>query len=196
MPLHRSHFACLALVVALLVMAVPAMAWEVQLAGMRLGQHAVNLLDIYGQPIVICTGDGEQFASGGGAAAGMGMEGMGVEGMGMEGMPGGEPTEEEAVAELAAALDELGIPLEALAEAGGGGMPPEGGGEPMMPPPEGGGMEVAASDKSTPTEGQKLASAIQRFKQAGKYQFKQANDGTRARAIRDIMKGYLQEIMG
>jgi len=128
---------------------------------------------------------------------GPGGEGGGMEGgMGMEGMPGGEPTEEEAVAELAAALDELGIPLEALAEAGGGGMPPEGGGEPMMPPPEGGGMEVAASDKSTPTEGQKLASAIQRFKQAGKYQFKQANDGTRARAIRDIMKGYLQEIMG
>ena len=127
-----------------------------------------------------------------------GMEG----GMGMEGMPGGEPSEEEAVAELAAALDELGIPLEALAEAGGapaeGGMPPEGG---MGMPPEGGmgmppeGMEVAASANG-PTEGQKLASAIQRFKQSGQYRFKQANDGTRARAIRDIMKGYLQEIMG
>jgi hypothetical protein len=63
-----------------------AEAREVQLAGIRLGQHAVNLLDIYGQPMGIATGQGEAFA--GGAAAGVGMEGMGMDmGMGMEGMP-------------------------------------------------------------------------------------------------------------
>jgi hypothetical protein len=44
-----------------------AEAREVQLAGMRLGQHAVNLLDIYGQPMGIATGQGEAFASGGAA---------------------------------------------------------------------------------------------------------------------------------
>ena len=69
MPLHRSYLACLALSVIMLVGvgAGSAGAWEVQLAGMRLGQHAVNLLDIYGEPMGIVTGDGEEFASGGSA---------------------------------------------------------------------------------------------------------------------------------
>ena len=99
MALHRSHFACLALIALLLGLALPAMAWEVQLAGMRLGQHAVNLLDVYGEPIGIVTGEGEEFATGGAATAAMGMEGMmpgmegmapGMEAMAPEAMPGPE----------------------------------------------------------------------------------------------------------
>ena len=72
-----------------------ANAREVQLAGMRLGQHAINLLDVYGQPMGIATGQGEEFAAGGAGAAmgmGMGMEGAmpGMEGA-MMGMPGMDP---------------------------------------------------------------------------------------------------------
>ena len=91
MPLHRSYLACLALTVIMLVGigAGSAGAWEVQLAGMRLGQHAVNLLDIYGEPLGIVTGDGEEFASGAAAGGGAGMGGeMGMDMMG--GMPGGD----------------------------------------------------------------------------------------------------------
>lgn len=89
MALHRSYLACFALTVIMLVGlgAGSAGAWEVQLAGMRLGQHAVNLLDIYGEPMGIVTGDGEQFASGA-AAGGAGMGGE--MGMDMMGMPGGD----------------------------------------------------------------------------------------------------------
>jgi len=59
-------------------------AVEVQLAGIRLGQHAINLLDVYGEPEGIQTAAGAEFAGGGGAAAAAGMEGG-------EGMPGEEP---------------------------------------------------------------------------------------------------------
>lgn len=88
----------------------------------------------------------------------------------MGGLGGGEPSEEQALAELAAALEELGIPIEALVEAAGamggpaggapmggpeGGAPmggpaggaPMGGGEAAPPPPPpmmGGGMEAMA----------------------------------------------------
>ncbi|MHC4609493.1 MAG: hypothetical protein ACYS7M_04010 [Planctomycetota bacterium] len=124
------------------------------------------------------------------------------------GMPGGEPSEEEALAELAAALEELGIPIEALAEAAGGGgggmMPPAEGGGGMMPPAEGGGMPMpgmeavaaaGAGKRPSLTEGQKLANAVRAYKQSGKYQLKEAST-SRTRAIRDVMKGYLREVMG
>jgi hypothetical protein len=54
---------------------------------------------------------------------GMGGDPMGEMGgeMGGDPMGGGEASEEEAMAQLAAALDELGIPVEALAGAGGEG---------------------------------------------------------------------------
>ncbi len=79
----------------------PASAREVQLAGIRLGDHAVNLLDIYGQPDGIVVGAGEELAAAqapAGAGAGpavMPQPGAGIlrpladmMGMGM-GMPGG-----------------------------------------------------------------------------------------------------------
>lgn len=114
-------------------------------------------------------------------------------------MPGGEPSEEEALAELAAALEELGIPIEALAEAGGG-MPPEGAGGPPIGGEMPAGLETAASagagkQQQQLTEGQKLAAAVSAFKRSGKYQIKEAST-KRARAIRDAMKGYVREIMG
>lgn len=79
MQIRRSHRTVVPMVVTLLscllVMGV-AEAREVQLAGMRLGQHAVNLLDIYGQPMGIATGQGEAYAAGAPAAgAGAGMDG-------------------------------------------------------------------------------------------------------------------------
>ena len=64
--------------IALLMCAV-ASAREVQLAGIRLGDHAINLLDIYGQPDGIATGAGEELAA---AQAPMMMEGMGPAMMG------------------------------------------------------------------------------------------------------------------
>ncbi|MGC9317296.1 MAG: hypothetical protein ACP5KN_04580 [Armatimonadota bacterium] len=91
-PNHRTGVAVIVSMLCCLLVVGVADAREVQLAGIRLGQHAVNLLDIYGQPMGIATGQGEAFA-GGGAGAGMGAGmGMGAEmgGMGMEmGMPPG-----------------------------------------------------------------------------------------------------------
>ena len=95
----RSHRTAVAIMISLLgCLLIVADAREVQLAGIRLGQHAVNLLDIYGQPMGIATGQGERFAGGGAAGAGMGMDmgmdmGMGM-GMGMPAEPGmGAPVE-------------------------------------------------------------------------------------------------------
>jgi len=91
MQVHRSHRTAVAIIVcvlSLVLIAGVANAREVQLAGMRLGQHAINLLDIYGQPMGIATGQGDEFASGGAGAA-MGGDIMGMEGM-MMGMPGAE----------------------------------------------------------------------------------------------------------
>ncbi|NLO05418.1 MAG: hypothetical protein GX131_06260 [candidate division WS1 bacterium] len=108
MQVNCSHRTVVAITVSLLcglLVAGVAEAREVQLAGMRLGQHAVNLLDIYGEPMGIATGQGEAFASGG-AGAGIGMEGMGME-MGMEGaMPMGEPGMPPAAAEGPGAFPE------------------------------------------------------------------------------------------
>ena len=54
----------LVLVAMLLVLSAGvAGAREQQLAGMRLSQHAVNLLDVYGQPDGIVVGWGPEFAS-------------------------------------------------------------------------------------------------------------------------------------
>ena len=78
MQVHRRHRTAVAIIVgalSLVLITGVANAREVQLAGMRLGQHAINLLDVYGQPMGIATGQGEEFASGAAAGAGMGMEG-------------------------------------------------------------------------------------------------------------------------
>lgn len=95
MQVHRRHRTAVAIIVgalSLVLITGVANAREVQLAGMRLGQHAINLLDVYGQPMGIATGQGEEFASGA-AAGGMGM-GMDMLGGAMAGpgeMPGAQP---------------------------------------------------------------------------------------------------------
>jgi hypothetical protein len=53
-------------------------------------------------------------------------------------------------------------------------------------------MEVAAAAR----ERVKLASAVQRFKRSGKYQMGKAASTPRQRALRDIMKSHVMEIMG
>lgn len=155
-------------------------------------------------------------ALGGGSDPGGLMAGGGDPAGGMGGGGGGE---EQALMQLAAALDELGIPIEALAAAGGGGgaggPPPMGGAggpppaDPMMggaggPPPMGGGMggpppadPMAGGAGGHPPmgEGMKLASAVTAFKRSGKYKFKAANDGTYDRQLRDNLKSYVRELM-
>jgi hypothetical protein len=94
----RSHRTVVAIMVPLLAclgfFTGAAEAREVQLAGMRLGQHAVNLLDVYGQPMGIATGYGEAYGTGGATGA-VGTAGEGDMGapdmMGDMGMPA-EPT--------------------------------------------------------------------------------------------------------
>ena len=90
----RNCLALTAVAVVLLVSTAVAGAAEIQLSGMRLGQHAINLLDVWDQPDGIVVGEGPESAPSapqmGGAAAGMPMytqPGMGMD-MGM-GMPMG-----------------------------------------------------------------------------------------------------------
>ncbi|MCX7597970.1 MAG: hypothetical protein N2512_03760 [Armatimonadetes bacterium] len=82
--------------VAMVLVCVRATADEIQLAGMRLGQHAINLLDVWDQPDGIVVGEGtEQItaAQAPGAAAGVplmtqpgAMPGMAPPMMGPQGM--------------------------------------------------------------------------------------------------------------
>lgn len=129
-------------------------------------------------------------------AAPAGLEAM----MGAEGGPApeaaGEPSEDEAVQELAMALEELGIPpealLQALSGAGGGaegGMPPEAGAAPeaAMPPMEEPKM-AAAKDLDA------IGRAVVNFKRAGKFQVKEART-KRSRQLRDMMKQHVIELV-
>jgi hypothetical protein len=129
-------------------------------------------------------------------AAPAGLEAM----MGAEGGPSpeaaGEPSEDEAVQELAMALEELGIPpealLQALSGAGGGaegGMPPEAGAAPeaAMPPMEEPKM-AAAKDLDA------IGRAVVNFKRAGKFQVKEART-KRSRQLRDMMKQHVIELV-
>jgi hypothetical protein len=122
---------------------------------------------------------------------------------GLEGMMGGDapmaeeagaPSDDEAVQELAMALEELGIPPEALlqAVAGGGGM---GGGM--------GGDPAAAAAGAPPAEEPKMAAAkdlrsigqaVVNFKRAGKFQVKEART-KRSRELRDVMKQHVLELV-
>jgi len=100
----------------------------------------------------------------------------------------GEPSDEEAMQELAMALEELGIPPEALlAEVAGGeaGAGPEAGPAPeeMMAEPK----LAAANDLST------IGRAVVNFKRAGKFQVKEART-KRSRELRDMWKQHLLEL--
>ncbi len=90
--LPTAHIA--ALVALLICWSAAAQAAEVQLVGIRLGQHAINILDVYGNPDGVVVGSGEEITTAQ-APPGMGAPGgaemMGPPGgMGME-MGGGAP---------------------------------------------------------------------------------------------------------
>ena len=111
---------------------------------------------------------------------------------------GGEPSEDEALQELAMALQELGIsPEELLAGLAGGGE--MGGGE--MGGEMGGGMPPEAMAAAAPKmaaasrELQMIGNAVVNFKGAGKFQMKEART-KRSRQLRDIMKDHVRELTG
>lgn len=85
------------------------------------------------------------------------------------GMGGGG--QEEAIAQLVAALQELGISPEELAQSG--------------PPP---------AQPGEMSEGMKLASVAKKFMRSGKYQVKEAGAKTAARQLRDKFKQHLLEL--
>jgi hypothetical protein len=132
------------------------------------------------------------------AAAPAGLEAM----MGDEGGPmpeaAGEPSEDEAVQELAMALEELGIPPEALLQALSGA---EGGDE--MGGDEMGGAPAGPEAGAMPMEEPKMAAAkdldaigraVVNFKRAGKFQVKEART-KRSRHLRDMMKQHVLELV-
>lgn len=142
-------------------------------------------------------GDADSGASDAPAAAPAGLEAMMAGGngpdagpMGAEGMPqeGGAPSEDEAVQELAMALEELGIPPEALLEAAQGG-----GGE--AAPPDAAMMGAAPEPKmAAANDLQAIGAEVIRFKRAGKFQVKEART-KRSRQLRDIMKQHVLELV-
>lgn len=129
---------------------------------------------------------------------------------GMMGGMGGEPSEDEAVQELAMALEELGIPPEALLEAvqsgalggEGGGMGGEIPAEAAAPgmdaaPGMGGPPGMEAAPKMAASRAQALTevgSAVINFKRSGKFQIKEART-KRSRQLRDIMKQHVIELV-
>lgn len=134
-------------------------------------------------------------------AAGGAMPEMGGD---MGGAAGGAPSEDDAVQELAMALQELGIPPEALIQAmsHGGGAPAGGdmggmggamGGEaPVDPAAMGGAPKMAAA---TPAgELDTIGRAVVNFKRAGKFQIKEART-KRSRELRDMMKQHVIELV-
>jgi hypothetical protein len=120
-------------------------------------------------------------------AAPAGLEGM--MGGGEEPMPEeGAPSEDEAVQELAMALEELGIPPEALLQAvaeGGAG---------AGPGPEAGAMPVEAPKMAAANDLRTIGQAVVNFKRAGRFQVKEART-KRSRQLRDIMKQHVLELV-
>jgi hypothetical protein len=124
-------------------------------------------------------------AGGGGGDAGLG---------GAPAAPA-QPSEEEALQELAAALEELGIPPEALAEAAAAN-PAAGNPEPAPEiPPAGPAVPTPDAGGAGPAEGLKLAAQrVIAFKRSGRYQIKAAST-KRARDLRDSMKATIRELL-
>lgn len=107
------------------------------------------------------------------------------------------PSEDEAMQELAMALQELGIsPEELLAQVAGGagsGMPAEGGMAPGGMPPEG--MPPEAMPKmAAANELHTIANAVKAFKSSGAFQIKEART-KRSRELRDFMKAHVRELV-
>lgn len=119
---------------------------------------------------------------------------------GLEGMMGGgeeaamaaegAPSEDEAVQELAMALEELGIPpealLQAVAEGGMGGAAPAG--------PEAGAMPMEEPKMAAARDLQSIGRAVVNFKRAGRFQVKEART-KRSRELRDAMKQHVLELV-
>lgn len=130
-------------------------------------------------------------------AAPAGLEAMmGGEEGGMPPEAAGEPSEDEAVQELAMALEELGIPpealLQALSGAGGGaegGMPPE-----AAAAPEVGAMPMEEPKMAAAKDLDAIGRAVVNFKRAGKFQVKEART-KRSRQLRDMMKQHVLELV-
>lgn len=130
-------------------------------------------------------------------------------GMGGADLGGGAPSEDEAVQELAMALQELGIPPEALLQAlsgggeGGGAPAPEAGAAPEMDGGMDAGMGGAMGGGMPPEMAPKMAAAqelnsigraVVNFKRAGKFQIKEART-KRSRQLRDMMKQHVIELV-
>jgi hypothetical protein len=134
---------------------------------------------------------------GGGAPAGLESMMGGDPGMADPAAGGGAPSEDEAVQELAMALEELGIPPEALIQAmqsAGGGAPA--GGDPASagaPPMAGAGME-AMPKMAAANELHTIGSAVVNFRRSGKFQVKEART-KRSRHLRDVMKQHVIELI-
>jgi hypothetical protein len=99
---------------------------------------------------------------------------------------GAAPSEDEAVQELAMALEELGIPPEALLQAvqgAGGGDAAAAGAVPEMAP-----KMASANDLNA------IGTAVVNFKRSGKFQVKEART-KRSRQLRDIMKQHVLELV-
>jgi hypothetical protein len=119
--------------------------------------------------------------------------GGGAEAPGLDSAP---PSEDEALQELAMALQELGIPPEVLLQqlAGEGGgmggeMPPEaamGGAAAMPAMPE---PKMAALN-----ELKMIGNAVLNFQHSGNFQIKEART-KRSRELRDTMKSYVRELL-
>ena len=97
--------------------------------------------------------------------------------------PEGEPSDDEAVQELAMALEELGIPPEALLQALS-----EGGAD------AGAGLEAAAPKMAAAQDLNAIGRAVVNFKRSGKFQVKEART-KRSRQLRDIMKQHVLELV-
>ena len=79
----------------------------------------------------------------------------------------GQMNEQQALQELAMALQELGIDLPSLA---------------------------AMAQQGGPQEAPKMASYVDEFKKSGKFQFSEAKRGSAERKVRDYMKDYISEM--
>lgn len=139
--------------------------------------------------------EGEDHSAPGDAASGAsdapapaGLEAMmgGEAAMGPE--AAGEPSEDEALQELAMALEELGIPPEALLQQLGGEAAPAAGAEAGMAE-----APKMAADK-TASELREIGAAVVNFKRAGLFQVKEART-KKSRQLRDNMKQYVLELV-
>jgi len=139
------------------------------------------------------TGAGPE-AMGGGMGGGMGGD--------MGGMGGGSPSPDEAVQELAMALEELGIPPEALLQAlhshggaaAGGGAAGMGGAEMAGGAAAGMGGPEMAPKMAAANDLHAIGAAVVNFKRSGKFQVKEART-KRSRELRDIMKQHVLELV-